>query len=138
MDHFDEISQPDCNLLEELVNTYGDDPIIAELLPSTASTSVFEYQVNHVPLQAPLEQLFTGFTWEPAEPAYAQPIPVQQIRTPAQFISYPFAFPPAQSIYAPIQLTNAPELISSSTSDTTTKNRVLTDSSSMFFLFISL
>ena len=127
MDTFEEISQSDFKLLEELVNTYGDDPIIAELLPSTTSSSVFEYQVNNIPVQTPVEQLFYGFTWEPVEPAYAQPIPVQP--TPVQPI-----LPPLKSNYAPVQLSYAPEFISSSTKSK--ENHKVTNSSSMFlFLF---
>ena len=113
MDAFEEISETDFNLLDELVNTYGDDPIIAELLPSTSAASIFDYQVNHVPVQTQLDELFDGFNWPiayaPTQHDYAHPATVQS--TPAQPIMAPL-----QSNYAPVQLSYAPELIPSSMS----------------------
>ena len=131
MEAFEEISETDFNLLDELVNIYGDDPIIAELLPSTTSTSIFEYQVNHVPVQTPLDQLFDGFNWPPAYAPpphdYTHPSTVQP--TPAQPLMAPL-----QSNYALVQLCYAPELIHSSTSSDV--NRKVTGN--FHYVFISI
>ena len=132
MDAFEEISEIDMRLLDNLVNTYGDDPIIAELLPSTSATSMFDYQVNHVPVQTQLDELFDGFNWPiayaPPPHVYAQPIAATVQPTPAQPIMAPL-----QSNYAPVQLSYAPELIPSSMSSDV--NRKVTGN--FHYVFIS-
>ena len=135
MDTFEEITETDFNLLDELVNIYGDDPIIAELLPSTSATSIFDYQVNHVPVQTQLDELFDGFNWPiayaPPPHVYAQPNVATVQPTSAQPIM-DFNHP-LQSNYAPVQLSYAPELKPSSMSSDV--NRKVTGN--FHYVFIS-